>query len=64
MGTDPFAIFLGPNQVSGSNVSEFYFGYDDQIMTGFATMAHSREESEETMAQLIHSGGEVTRGTE
>jgi transcriptional regulator with XRE-family HTH domain len=36
-------------------------GYDDQIMTGFASMAHSREESEEAMTQLIHSGGEVTR---
>jgi hypothetical protein len=36
-------------------------GYDDQIMTGFASMAHSREESEETMARLIHSGGEVAR---
>jgi hypothetical protein len=31
VGTDPFAIFLGPNQVTGTNVSEFYFGYDDQI---------------------------------
>ena len=39
-------------------------GYDDQIMTGFASMAHSREESEETMARLIHSGGEVTRADE
>jgi transcriptional regulator with XRE-family HTH domain len=36
-------------------------GYDDQIMTGFASMAHSREESEEKMARLVHSGGEVTR---
>jgi hypothetical protein len=36
-------------------------GYDDQIMTGFASMAHSREESEGAMTQLIHSGGEVTR---
>jgi transcriptional regulator with XRE-family HTH domain len=39
-------------------------GYDDQIMTGFASMAHSREESEESMAQLIHSGGEVTRAAQ
>jgi transcriptional regulator with XRE-family HTH domain len=39
-------------------------GYDDQIMTGFASMAHSPEESEETMARLIHSGGEVTRAPE
>jgi transcriptional regulator with XRE-family HTH domain len=39
-------------------------GYDDQIMTGFASMAHSREESEEAMARLIHSDGEVTRAAE
>jgi len=39
-------------------------GYDDQIMTGFASMAHSREISEETMTRLIHSGGEVSRATE
>lgn len=31
VGTDPFGIFLGPNQISGSSVTEFYFGYDDQI---------------------------------
>jgi transcriptional regulator with XRE-family HTH domain len=36
-------------------------GYDDQIMTGFASMAHSREESEDAVARLIHNGGEVTR---
>jgi transcriptional regulator with XRE-family HTH domain len=39
-------------------------GYDDQIMTGYASMAHSREESEENMAQLIRSGGEVTRAAQ
>ena len=39
-------------------------GYDDQIMTGFASMAHSREESEEAMTRLIHSDGEVTRAAE
>jgi transcriptional regulator with XRE-family HTH domain len=39
-------------------------GYDDQIMTGFASMAHSREASEESIALLIHSGGEVTRAAE
>jgi transcriptional regulator with XRE-family HTH domain len=38
-------------------------GYDDQIMTGFASMAHSQEESEETMARLIRSDGEVTRAS-
>jgi len=32
VGTDPFAIFLGPNQVSGSTVNDFYFGYDDQLV--------------------------------
>ena len=36
-------------------------GYDDQIMTGFASMAHTREESEKTMTRLIDTGGEVTR---
>ncbi len=39
-------------------------GYDDQIMTGFASIARSPEESEETMARLIHSGGEVNRATQ
>src|SRR6516225_2813449 len=39
-------------------------GYDDQIMTGFASMAHSREESEETMSRLVRSGGEVARATD
>jgi transcriptional regulator with XRE-family HTH domain len=38
-------------------------GYDDQIMTGFASMARSHEESEETMARLVHSDGEVTRAS-
>ena len=31
-------------------------GYDDQIMTGFSSMAQSQEESEETMARLIRDG--------
>lgn len=31
VGQDGFGIFLGPNQVSGSNFTTFYFGYDDQI---------------------------------
>jgi len=39
-------------------------GYDDQIMTGFASMAHSCEESERAIAQLIRSGGEVGRAGE
>jgi transcriptional regulator with XRE-family HTH domain len=39
-------------------------GYDDQIMTGFASMAHSREEAEAAMTQLIHSGGEVARAAD
>jgi transcriptional regulator with XRE-family HTH domain len=38
-------------------------GYDDQIMTGFASMAHSREESEETMTQLVISGGGIARAS-
>ena len=33
-------------------------------MTGFASMAHSHEESEQTMAQLVRSGGEVARANE
>lgn len=39
-------------------------GYDDQIMTGFASMARSQEESEQAISQLIHTGGEVARATE
>jgi hypothetical protein len=39
-------------------------GYDDQIMTGFASMAHSSEESEQAMAQLIHNDGELHRASE
>jgi len=31
VGQDGFGIFLGPNQLSGGDVSTFYFGYDDQI---------------------------------
>jgi hypothetical protein len=31
VGQDGFAIFLGPNQTSGQNVTTFYFGYDDEI---------------------------------
>lgn len=31
VGQDGFGIFVGPDQVSGSNVTTFYFGYDDQI---------------------------------
>lgn len=32
-------------------------GYDDRIMTGFASMGQTREESEATMASLINSQG-------
>jgi transcriptional regulator with XRE-family HTH domain len=39
-------------------------GYDDQIMTGFASLAHSREESEDTMTRLITTGGEVNHATQ
>jgi len=31
VGQDGFGIFLGRGQTSGSNVSVFYLGYDDQI---------------------------------
>ena len=50
----------------GMNMSGRWVGLgnDDQIMTGFASMARSREESEETMARLIHSDGEVARADE
>ena len=50
----------------GLNISGRWvgLGYDDQIMTGFASMAHSREESEETLERLIHSGGELIRAAE
>jgi transcriptional regulator with XRE-family HTH domain len=50
----------GPN-MSGRWVG---LGYDDQIMTGFASMARTREESEEAMTRLVNSGGEVTRADE
>ena len=32
-------------------------GYDGRIMTGFASMGQTREESEATMAKLIDSEG-------
>jgi transcriptional regulator with XRE-family HTH domain len=60
-GTMYFVVHPHGLNMSGRWVG---LGYDDQIMTGFASMAHSREESEETMARLIHSGGEVTRVAE
>ena len=60
-GTMYFVVHPHGLDMSGRWVG---LGYDDQIMTGFASMAHSREESEETMARLIHSGGEVTRVTD
>ena len=57
-GTMYFVVHPQGLNMSGRWVG---LGYDDQIMTGFASMAHSREESEETMARLIHSGGVVAR---
>jgi len=57
-GTMYFVVHSHGLSMSGRWVG---LGYDDQIMTGFASMAHSREESEQAMSQLIHSGGEVTR---
>jgi hypothetical protein len=35
-------------------------GYDDRIMTGFASMGQTREESESTMTDLIASQGATT----
>ncbi|HEU4652327.1 MAG TPA: PEPxxWA-CTERM sorting domain-containing protein [Croceibacterium sp.] len=31
IGQDGFGIFLGPDQLGGSLVDTFYFGYDDQV---------------------------------
>ncbi len=31
VGNHGFGIFLGPNQVTGQQVTQLYFGYDDQI---------------------------------
>src|SRR5215469_15293396 len=59
-GTMYFVVDAHGLHMSGRWVG---LGYDDQIMTGFASMAHSHREAEETMAQLVHSGGEVTRAT-
>ena len=58
---EPVAVHPHGLNMSGRWVG---LGYDDQIMTGFASMAHSREESEETMTQLVRSGGEVSRAVE
>jgi transcriptional regulator with XRE-family HTH domain len=60
-GTMYFVVHPHGLDMSGRWVG---LGYDDQIMTGFASMAHSRDESEQTMARLIDSGGEVAHATE
>ncbi len=60
-GTMYFVVHPHGLNMSGRWVG---LGYDDQIMTGFASMAHSSEESEQAMAQLIHSHGGVTRASE
>jgi transcriptional regulator with XRE-family HTH domain len=60
-GTMYFVVHPHGLNMSGRWVG---LGYDDQIMTGFASMARSGEESEQAMSQLIHSGGGVTRATE
>ena len=60
-GTMYFVVHPHGLNMSGRWVG---LGYDDQIMTGFASMARSREESEEAMARLVNSGGEVTRAAE
>ena len=59
-GTMYFVVHPHGLNMSGRWVG---LGYDDQIMTGFASMAHSREESEEAMTRLIHSDGEVAHAT-
>jgi transcriptional regulator with XRE-family HTH domain len=60
-GTMYFVVHPHGLNMSGRWVG---LGYDDQIMTGFASMAHSREEAEAAMTQLIHSGGEVARAAD
>lgn len=60
-GTMYFVVHPHGLNMSGRWVG---LGYDDQIMTGYSSMAHSREESEETMTRLISSGGEVARVTQ
>lgn len=60
-GTMYFVVHPHGLNMSGRWVG---LGYDDQIMTGFASMAHSREESEEAMEQLVHSGGEISRASD
>jgi transcriptional regulator with XRE-family HTH domain len=60
-GTMYFVVHPHGLNMSGRWVG---LGYDDQIMTGFASMARSREEAEAAMTQLIHSGGEVARAAE
>jgi transcriptional regulator with XRE-family HTH domain len=60
-GTMYFVVHPHGLSMSGRWVG---LGYDDQIMTGFASMGHSRAESEETMTRLITSGGEVTHASQ
>jgi hypothetical protein len=60
-GTMYFVVHPHGLNMSGRWVG---LGYDDQIMTGFASMAQSREEAEAAMTRLIHSGGEVARAAE
>ena len=60
-GTMYFVVHPHGLNMSGRWVG---LGYDDQIMTGFASMAHGREDSEQAMTRLITSGGEVTRAAQ
>jgi transcriptional regulator with XRE-family HTH domain len=60
-GTMYFVVHPHGLNMSGRWVG---LGYDDQIMTGFASMAHSREESEGAMRRLVSSGGEVNRAAQ
>jgi hypothetical protein len=53
-GTMYFALHPHGLHMSGGWVG---LGYDGRIMSGWASMGETREESEKTMAQLIESEG-------
>jgi hypothetical protein len=53
-GTMYFALHPHGLHMSGRWVG---LGYDDRIMSGWASMGQTREESEKTMAKLIESEG-------
>ena len=55
-GTMHFVLHPHGLQMSGRWVG---LGYDDRIMTGFASMGQTREDSESAMGSLIDSQGVV-----